>query len=119
MTVRILIADDMKVVRMAIGLTLGGVPDFQVVGEAADGQRAVELAAQLHPDVVLMDVNMPRMDGVEATRRITAEFPEVRVVGLSMHEGEWAGRRMLDAGAAAYVSKSEPTASLVAAIRGT
>jgi DNA-binding NarL/FixJ family response regulator len=87
-----------------------------VIGEARDGQEAVELALQTRPDVVLMDITMPRLSGIEATRYITARLPEVRVIGLSMHTGDDMAQAMRDAGAVAYLNKSEAADTLVATI---
>ena len=91
---------------------------MKLVGEAGDGEEAVALALEGHPDVVLMDVTMPRLDGLEATRRITAAMPDVRVIGLSMHEEEDMARALREAGAAAYLSKGGSWEALLAAIRG-
>jgi len=93
-------------------------PDLEVVGEASDGQEAVELALLTRPDVVLMDVSMPHCNGVEATRGMRAELPDVRVVGLSMYAGEAMAALMIEAGAAAYLPKDAPFEAVVAAIRG-
>jgi DNA-binding NarL/FixJ family response regulator len=88
-----------------------------VAGEAEDGQKAVEYAKLLHPDVMLMDVNMPRMNGIEATRIIHRDLPEIRFVGLSMHDSLDAGRAMLEAGAVSYLPKDSPVEDLLAAIQ--
>ncbi len=115
---RILFADDHKVIRQGLVAMLQGQQDIQVVGEAANGLEAVELARSLRPNVVVMDVSMPEMDGVEATRRIKAEHPGIRVIGLSMlEEGEIADR-MRQAGAEAFVNKAESSATLLRAIYG-
>ena len=86
--IRVLLADDHAVLRAGITSLLNDEPDIEVVGEACDGQMAVELAADLQPDVILMDVTMPRLNGIEATRRIMAQLPHARIIGLSMHEQE-------------------------------
>jgi DNA-binding NarL/FixJ family response regulator len=91
--------------------------DIEVVAEASDGQAAVDLVRSLQPDVVTMDVSMPGMDGVEATRLIHAEFPQVSVIGLSMFEESERAQAMRDAGAVTYLTKSGPPTALVSAIR--
>ncbi|HSO22337.1 MAG TPA: response regulator, partial [Chondromyces sp.] len=87
-SLRLLIADDHRVVREGLIGMFDDQPGLSIVGEAADGREAVELSRQLRPDVVLMDVSMPEMDGIEATRRIKSEHPELRVIGLSMHDDD-------------------------------
>ncbi len=114
---QVLLADDHKLMRQGLSTLLGNLPDILVVGEASDGQEAVERVRELAPDVVLMDVSMPRMDGIEATRRIKAEWPGVRVIALSMFEEGEVARRMREAGAEAYLSKSGPSEGLIEAIR--
>lgn len=115
--VRILVADDQRVVRRAVGRILSIEPDFNVVGEAEDGVDALEKVHQLSPDVVLMDVTMPKLGGVEATRRIAAEFPAVKVVGLSAHAADYMAEPMLNAGATTYLDKSIQVETLAVAIR--
>jgi len=115
--VRVLVVDDHKVVRAGFVSLLGRESDFSVVGEAADGRQAVEQAETLRPDVVVMDVQMPVMDGVEATRRIKARLPNVLSVGLSLHEEEVVSRAMIQAGAAAFLSKNGPAEELIEVIR--
>ena len=117
-SVRVLLADDHKVVREGIRLVLTARPGIEIVGEAEDGEKAVELALALRPDVVVMDVFMPRMNGIEATRRIVERLPGTRVIGLSMHQGDEMAESMKRAGASDYLSKDGPTESLVATIRG-
>lgn len=117
-TIRVVVADDHDALRRALLALLRAEPDLEVVGEATDGQEAVELALLTKPDVVLMDVSMPHCNGVEATRGMRAELPEVRVVGLSMYGGESMASLMIEAGAAAYLPKDAPYEAVVAAIRG-
>ncbi len=120
--VRVLLADDNNTLRQEIARFLGREPDVQIVGEATHGKMAVELARQLQPDVVLMDLSMPVMNGLAATRTITSEFPNVRVIGLSMYDDEAEGELMRKAGASGYVSKAgapDFADSLIAAIRAS
>jgi DNA-binding NarL/FixJ family response regulator len=115
--VRLLIVDDQVLVRTGLRTILHGVDDFEVVGEAGDGLEAVSQAAQLKPDVVLMDVRMPHLDGVEATARIRASEPAQRVILLTtfdLDEYVYAGLR---AGASGFLLKDVPPADLLAAIR--
>ena len=113
----VLLADDHAVVRDGLARLLQGQPDIEVVGEAANGYEAVDLAQKLQPQVVVMDVNMPRLNGIEATRRILALCPETKVIGLSMHEQIDYAQAMMDVGARAYLSKAEATQELIATIR--
>jgi DNA-binding NarL/FixJ family response regulator/two-component sensor histidine kinase len=115
--IRVMLADDHAVVRQGIANLLRDEPDIEVVGEAGDGQEAVELAAKLLPDVILMDVSMPKLDGVEATRAIRNEFPEIRIIGLSMFEDVEIAQGMRDAGAVDYVTKSGSADVLVNRVR--
>jgi len=115
---RVLVVDDHALVRRGFATLLAGEPDLEVVGEADNGQRAIELTRQLIPDVVLMDVSMPGMNGIDATRVIHAEFPALRVIGLSMFEDPEQPEAMREAGAVGYFSKSASAESLLAAIRG-
>lgn len=117
MPIRILIADDHTLVRSALAATLGTEPGLDIVAEAADGEDAVEQALLVQPDVVLMDVTMPRLNGVEATRRLVACCPETKVIGLSMHGEDMMADRMRRAGAVAYLSKDAPLEDVIAAIR--
>jgi DNA-binding NarL/FixJ family response regulator len=115
-SVRILVADDHEVVRRGMRVLLGSHPDWEVVGEAANGREAVELAIALAPDVVVLDVTMPELNGLEATRRIRAAVPRAEVLVLTVHESEQVVREVLDAGARAYVLKSDAGHDLVAAV---
>jgi PAS domain S-box-containing protein len=116
-TIRVLLADDHAVVRDGLARLLQLHPDIQVAGQAENGQQAVEMALRLRPDVIVMDVSMPHMSGVEATRRIMRDLPAVKVIGLSMHLEEDVAAQMKAAGAVAYLTKSMPPETLVAAIR--
>ena len=102
-TIRVLLVDDHAAVRQAFVFALNAEVGIEVVAEAASGPAALEQVARLRPDLVLMDINLPGMNGVEATRRIRAEFPEVQVIALSMYESEEQGAAMCEAGARAYV----------------
>jgi CheY-like chemotaxis protein len=115
---RVLFVDDHSVMRQGLIRLMTGQPNIQVVGEAANGREAIERVRQLKPDVVVMDVSMPEMDGIEATRRIKAEFPTVRVIGLSMYEEEQFANSMRQAGAEAFVNKTASPAELLEAIYG-
>ena len=115
--IRILLADDHAVVRQGFKMILAAQPDMEIVGEAANGREAVELAEQLRPDVVVMDVSMPELNGIEATRRLASSVPHVRVVALSMHKDSVYVREILRAGARGYLLKDSGAADLVAAIR--
>jgi DNA-binding NarL/FixJ family response regulator len=115
--IRILLADDHAVVRQGFRMILSAHPDLEIVGEAGNGREAVELAATLRPDVVVMDVAMPELNGIEATRRLTADNPHTRVVALSMHKDSVYVREILRAGARGYLLKDSVADDLVAAVR--
>jgi len=115
--IRVLLADDHKILREGLSGLLVEEPDIDVVGEASDGEMAVRLARELRPDVVVMDVSLPQLNGIEATKQILEELPEVRVIGLSMHEEETMGDAMIHAGAASFLSKGGPSRTLIKAIR--
>ena len=115
---RVLLVDDHAIVRCSLRTLLHLEPDIEVVGEAANGQLAVDLTRHLQPDVVLMDITMPTMNGIEATRAIHAEFPHVGVIGLSMHERDELAEVLRDAGAMDYVSKGAEPEELLAVMRG-
>lgn len=116
MTVRVLLADDHRILREGLRRSLEA-QGVEVVGEAVDGDEAVDLAEALHPDVVLMDVTMPVLDGVEATRRIRQRLPDVRVVILTMHADEATMARALRAGADGYLVKDCSTDEISDTIR--
>ena len=117
--IRVLICDDQQVVRRGLRAILENAVDIEVVGEAADGAQALDLAAQAKPDVVLMDLKMPNMNGVQATQRIRSQHPEVRVLVLTTYDAdEW----VVDAirnGASGYLLKDTPQEALLDAVRGT
>ena len=117
MSIRLLVVDDHPVVRAGIVGLLAGEPDLEVVGEAGDGAQACDLAAALQPDVVLMDLRMPVMDGTTATERILAATPTVRVVVLTTYETDADILRAVEAGATGYLLKDTPRDDLVAAVR--
>jgi PAS domain S-box-containing protein len=114
---RVLVVDDHALVRRGFVTLLAGEPDLEVVGEAADGKMAIELARDVAPDIILMDINMPVMNGIEATRAIHAEFPMARVVGLSALDAAEQSDAMRAAGAVACLSKIDSAEALLAAIR--
>ena len=115
--IRILLADDHTVIRLGLKLLLERQADFVVVGEAEDGRKAIQLAESLLPDVIVMDVAMPNLNGIEATRQITTALPKVAVVVLSMHSDESYVMRALKAGAKGYLLKDSAEADLIQAIR--
>jgi len=115
--IRVLLVDDHLVVRQGLARLLAEEADFEVVGEASDGPAALDLARKFQPDVVTMDLNMPGMNGVEATRRLLVDLPRVKVIGLSMFEERERAAEMQAAGAVDYLAKSGPVNELVAAIR--
>lgn len=115
--IRVLLADDHAVLREGLRSLLTLQEDIEVVGEAGDGQAAVEMVRQLRPDVVVMDIAMPVMDGLEATRRLKQEYPETRVLILTQHDNREYVFSLLQAGAAGYVLKKSGGAEVAAAIK--
>jgi two-component system, NarL family, response regulator NreC len=115
--IRVIIADDHTIVRSGVRLLLDAEEDFLVIGEARDGHEAVSLAVQLVPDVLLMDIAMGDMDGMEATRQIKAIRPEINVLVLTMHRSDTYFFEMLKAGASGYVLKGAHPSELVQAVR--
>jgi DNA-binding NarL/FixJ family response regulator/anti-sigma regulatory factor (Ser/Thr protein kinase) len=114
---RVVLVDDHAVMRQGLAALLADEQDLEIVGEASDGQAALDLARAVHPDVMLMDINMPVMNGIEATRLIHAELTDIRIIGLSMFDEVEQAAAMRSAGAVHYMSKSAPARSVVAAIR--
>jgi DNA-binding NarL/FixJ family response regulator len=117
MTIRVLLADDQALLRHGFTMIINAQPDMEIVGEAADGAQAVAQAASLRPDVVLMDIRMPGMDGIEATRRIVAQHTEVRVLILTTFDLDEYAVNGLRAGASGFLLKNVQTADLLAGIR--
>jgi PAS domain S-box-containing protein len=114
--VRVLFADDHKLMRQGLIRLVANHPNILLVGEASNGREALEQTRRQKPDVVIMDVSMPEMDGIEATRHIKAELPDVRVIGLSMHSDAHIAQTMHEAGATAFLSKTTSSAELLKAI---
>ena len=115
--IRILLADDHAVVRQGFKMILGAQSVMEIVAEAGNGREAVESAEKLRPDIVVMDVAMPELNGIEATRRITDASPHTRVLALSMHKDSVYVREILRAGARGYLLKDSPAPDLLAAVR--
>ena len=115
--IKVLIADDHRVVREGLAAILKTKEDLHIVGEAQDGMEAVEKAKALVPDVILMDVSMPRMGGVEATRQIKREFPHIGIVALTMYEEQQYIFDLVRAGATGYLLKDSESSQIVAAMK--
>jgi two-component system response regulator NreC len=115
--IRVLLADDHAMVRKGFRLILEAQPDMEIAGEAGNGREAVEMAEKLHPDVVVMDVAMPELNGIEATRRLAASSPHTRVLALSMHKDSVYVREILRAGARGYLLKDSIDTDLINAVR--
>src|SRR6266849_347908 len=115
--IRIVLADDHTIMRAGLRLLLEQQPDFKVIAEASDGREALERIAQYHPDIAILDIGMPQLNGIEATRQIALLDPHPNVVILSMHSDEGYVLRALKAGARAYILKSAAEADLIRAVR--
>lgn len=115
--IRIVLADDHTIIRSGLRLLLDQQADFKVVAEASDGREAVDQISKLHPEVAVLDIGMPQLNGIEATRQIATEEPETKVVILSMHSDEGYVLRALKAGARAYILKNSAEADLIRAVR--
>ena len=115
--IRVLLADDHNLVRESLAGVLRSSGECQIVAEAADGMEAVELAIKLKPDVVVVDISMPRLNGLEVLRRLTAELPQTRLLVLTMHEEDEYVLHAVRAGARGYLLKHAATADLIAAVR--
>lgn len=115
--IRVLVADDHPVVRKGLGLCLASQPEIELVGEARDGREALDLSRQLTPDVVLMDLNMPRLSGLAATETLQKELPRIKVLMLSSHNTSECVLRVLRSGARGYVLKEAPAEEIVQAIQ--
>ena len=115
--IHILLVDDHAVVRQGFKMILAAQPDMEIVGEAGNGREALDLAGQLQPDVIVMDVAMPELNGIEATRRVADVSPRSRVLALSMHKDSVYVREILRAGARGYLLKDSISSDLLAAVR--
>jgi two-component system, NarL family, response regulator NreC len=116
-TIRILLADDHTILRQGLKLILSSQPDLQVIGEAANGNEVVQLAQELRPDIVLLDVAMPELNGIDATRRMMETNPKLRILVLSMHKEAVYVREILRAGARGYLLKDVIDTELLSAVR--
>ena len=115
--INLLLVDDHQVVRTGLRMLLEGQPDMKIVGEADSGLQALEKANELKPDVVVMDITLPDISGIEATRRLKEAFPSIAVVALTIHEDEQYFFEMLQAGASGYVPKRAAPEDLITSIR--
>ncbi len=117
MTIRLLLVDDHAVVRSGLRMLLGSEGDVEIAGEAGTAAEAIEAAGQVMPDVILMDIGLPDLSGIDATREIKKRFPKVAIVALTIHEDQEYFFKMLEAGASGYVPKRAAPEELLTAIR--
>jgi DNA-binding NarL/FixJ family response regulator len=117
MAIRVLLADDHKIIRDGLRALFANNQELELVGEAADGEQAIRMSDELHPDVVVMDVTMPRVSGPAAARVILERHPDMHIIGLSMHADRYFMDLMKDAGAAGYIAKDAAYDDLADAIR--
>ncbi len=117
MRIRVMVVDDHKMFREGLRALISGEQDMEVVGEAANGSEAIEMARKLAPDVVIMDMKMPVMNGIEATRNLVKEMPGMRVLVLSMYSSDHLSASIMEAGASGYVLKGCDFEELAAAVR--
>jgi two-component system response regulator NreC len=115
--IKLLLVDDHQVVRTGLRMLLEGQPDMEIIGEAESGLNALEKAGQLLPDVIVMDITLPDISGIEATRRIKEQYPDISVIALTIHEDEQYFFEMLQAGASGYVPKRAAPEDLITSIR--
>jgi two-component system response regulator NreC len=116
MSIRIILVDDHRIVREGISGILRASPGFEVVAEAGDGKSAIDLTKELLPDVVIMDISLPDMNGIDATREILGSYPKIKIIALSMHTDTTFVRDMLDSGASGYLLKDCASDELVRAV---
>jgi len=114
--IRLMLVDDHQVIRTGLKSFLQTQPDFEVVAEAGNGQEAITLALETRPDIIIMDISMPEMDGMEATRQLKEKWPQVTVLALTVHEDKFYFMKMLEAGASGYLTKQAASDELVQAI---
>ena len=113
----VLIVDDHKIMRDGLSRLFQFESDIEVVGEAADGMQAIEMAEKLNPDIIIMDVNLGKISGMEATKQILSKNPHIKIIGLSMHRDSGIDEAMRQAGAVAYLTKSAPSEDLLKTLR--
>jgi DNA-binding NarL/FixJ family response regulator len=117
MKIKIILADDHKIVREGLRILLEKHPDIEIIGEADDGEALLPIVRKLQPDIILMDISMPNLNGIEATKQITREFPKYKIIGLSMHFEKRFIAKMLMAGAHGYLRKACASEQIIQAIQ--